>query len=110
MHDEPFAAAFVTRIIMQARGLAEGYSFWTFSDIFSENYFPSVPFHGGFGILHLQGIAKPVYRAVPLLHRLGTDFMEVHGAHETVDAWVVRKGDAVTILLTTLAMPRHPIR
>ena len=110
MHDEPFAAAFITRIVMQARGLAQGYSFWTFSDIFNENYFPSVPFHGGFGILNLHGIAKPAYRAFQLLHRLGTEFMEVHGAHETVDAWVVRKGGAVTIILTNLAMPRHHVQ
>ena len=39
--------------------LVEGYSFWTFSDIFEENYFPSVPFQGGFGLLNLHGIAKP---------------------------------------------------
>ena len=110
MHDEPFAAAFVTRIVMEARGLAQGYSFWTFSDIFNENYFPSVPFHGGFGILNLHGIAKPAYRAFQLLHRLGTEFLEVHGAHKTVDAWVVRKGGSVTIILTNLAMPRHPIQ
>jgi xylan 1,4-beta-xylosidase len=110
MRDEPFAAAFVTRIIMEARGLAQGYSFWTFSDIFSESYFPSVPFHGGFGLLNLHGIAKPTYRAFQLLHRLGTEFLEVHGTHETVDAWAVRKGGAITILLTNLAMPRHPIQ
>jgi xylan 1,4-beta-xylosidase len=110
MHDEPFAAAFIARIVMEARGLAQGYSFWTFSDIFNENYFPSVPFHGGFGLLNLHGIAKPAYRAFQLLHRLGTEFMEVHGAHETVDAWVVRKGSAITIILTNLAMPRHPIQ
>jgi xylan 1,4-beta-xylosidase len=110
MHDEPFAAAFITRIVMEARGLAQGYSFWTFSDIFNENYFPSVPFHGGFGILNLHGIAKPAYRAFQLLHSLGTEFMEVHGSHETVDAWVVRKGGAVTVMLTNLAMPRHPVQ
>jgi len=110
MHDEPFAAAFVTRIVMQARDLAQGYSFWTFSDIFSENYFPSVPFQGGFGILNIHGIAKPAYRAFQLLHHLGSDFMEVHGEHETVDAWVVRKGESLAIILTNLAMPRHPIQ
>ncbi len=109
MHDEPFAAAFVTRIIMEARDLAQGYSFWTFSDIFSENYFPSVPFQGGFGLLNLHGIAKPAYRAFQLLHQLGTEFLEVHGTHETVDAWAVRKDNSLTIILTNLAMPRHPI-
>lgn len=110
MHDEPFAAAFITRIVMEARGLAQGYSFWTFSDIFNENYFPSVPFHGGFGILNLHGIAKPSYRAFQLLHRLGAEFMEVHGTHETVDAWAVRKDDAVTLMVTNLVMPRHPVQ
>jgi len=110
LHDEPFAAPFVTRIIMEARGLVQGYSFWTFSDIFSENYFPSVPFQGGFGLVTIHGIAKPAYRAFQLLHRLGTDLVDVEGAHETVDVWVVRTRDTATILMTNLAMPRHPIR
>jgi xylan 1,4-beta-xylosidase len=110
MHDEPFAAAFATRIVMEARGLVEGYSYWTFSDIFSENYFPSVPFHGGFGLLNLYGIAKPAYRAFHLLHELGTEILEVEGSHATVDAWTVRKGNTVSIVVTNLAMPRHPIQ
>jgi beta-xylosidase len=66
LHDGPFAAAFVTKIIMKARGLVQGYSFWTFSDIFEENYFPSVPFHGGFGLLNLHGIAKPGLPGIPI--------------------------------------------
>jgi xylan 1,4-beta-xylosidase len=86
--DEPFAAAFVNRIVMEVRGLVQGYSFWTFSDIFSENYFPSVPFHGGFGLLNLHGIAKPTCRAFQLLHRSGTELLEFHGTHATVNAWV----------------------
>ena len=110
LHDEPFAAAFVTRIVMEARGLVQGYSFWTFSDIFSENYFPSVPFHGGFGLLNLHGIAKPAYRAFQLLHRSGTELLDFHGAHATVNAWAIRKNDTATILITNLAMPRHPIQ
>jgi xylan 1,4-beta-xylosidase len=88
LHDEPLAAAFVTRIVMEVRGLVQGYSFWTFSDIFSENYFPSVPFHGGFGLLNLHGIAKPTYRAFQLLHRSGTELLEFHGTHATVNALV----------------------
>ena len=110
LHDGPFAAAFVTKIIMEARGLVQGYSFWTFSDIFEENYFPSVPFHGGFGLLNLYGIAKPAYRAFQLLHRSGNDLLEFNGAHATVDAWVIRKNDAATIIMTNLAMPRHAIQ
>jgi xylan 1,4-beta-xylosidase len=108
-HDEPYAAAFVTKTVMETTGLVEGYSFWTFSDIFAENYFPSVPFHGGFGLLNLHGIAKPTYHAFELLHRLGTEQLPVDGAHRTADAWVVRGKKGVTILLTNSALPHHPI-
>lgn len=109
MHDEPYAAAFVIKTVMEMRGLVEGYSFWTFSDIFEENYFPSVPFHGGFGLLTLHGIPKPTYRAFELLHQLGTELLVVEGSHDTVDAWLVRKEHALTVLLTNHALPRHAI-
>jgi xylan 1,4-beta-xylosidase len=110
LHDEPYAAAFVAKTVMEMGGLVEGYSFWTFSDIFEENYFPSVPFHGGFGLLNLHGIPKPAYRAFELLHRLGDERLVVAGSHETVDVWVVRKGHSLTVLLTNHQFPRHPVR
>jgi xylan 1,4-beta-xylosidase len=109
LHDEPYAAAFITKTIMEARGLVQGYSYWTFSDIFEENYFPSVPFHGGFGLLSIHGVAKPAYRAFELLHALGDTMLGVEGAHPTVDAWVVQRAGSVTALLTNSALPRHPI-
>lgn len=109
MHDEPYAAAFVVKTIMEANGLVQGYSYWTFSDIFEENYFPSVPFHGGFGLLNIHGIAKPVYRAFELLHALGTVLTPVEGGHSTVDAWTIKDAESVTVLLTNYALPRHPI-
>jgi xylan 1,4-beta-xylosidase len=109
LHDEPYAAAFATSTILEARGLVEGYSFWTFSDIFEENYFPSVPFHGGFGLLNLHGIPKPTYRAFELLHNIGTEYLLVDGLHETVDCSVIRKGSSVTVLLTNHTTPGHSI-
>src|SRR5918992_1236081 len=108
-HDEPYAAAFVAKTALEASDLVQGYSFWTFSDIFEENYFPSVPFHGGFGLLNLHGIAKPTYRAFELLHRLGRELLLVDGLHSTVDAWVVRGKDVVTVMLTNHALPRQSI-
>jgi xylan 1,4-beta-xylosidase len=109
LHDEPYAAAFVVKTLMEVSELVEGYSFWTFSDIFEESYFPSMPFHGGFGLLTLHGIPKPTYRAFQLLHRLGHERLLVDGLHHTVDGWVVRGGREVTILLTNHALPRHAI-
>ena len=109
LHDEPYAAAFIVKTIMEARGLVQGYSYWTFSDIFEENYFPSVPFQGGFGLLNIHGVAKPAYRAFELLHALGDEIAPVDGAHPTVDAWVVRGAESITVLLSNFALPRHPI-
>jgi xylan 1,4-beta-xylosidase len=109
LHDEPYTAVVIVKTMMEARGLVQGYSFWTFTDIFEENYMPATAFQGGFGLLTLQGGPKPSYRAFELLHRLGVDELPVDGAHETVDVWVVRGRDAVTVLLTNHALPRHPI-
>ena len=109
LHDGPYAAAFAVTTIMEARGLVEGYGFWTFSDIFEENYFPSTPFHGGFGLLNLHGIPKPTYRAFQLLHHLGTEQLLVDGLHETVDCSVIRKDFGLTVLLTNHTTPGHSI-
>ena len=109
LHDESYAAAFAVSTIMEAKGLVEGYSFWTFSDIFEENYSPSHPFHGGFGLLTLHGIAKPTYRAFELLHDIGTEQLLVDGLHETVDCEVIRKDSSVTVILTNHTTPGHSI-
>lgn len=111
LHDEPFAAAFATNIVLSVDSVVDGYSWWTFSDIFNENYMPSEPFQGGFGLLTIHNIAKPAYRAFELLHRLGTKQLLVDGLHDTVSAWVVR-GDkrSATVLLTNHALPKHSIK
>jgi xylan 1,4-beta-xylosidase len=109
LHDQRYAAAFVVKSIMDVANLVDAYSFWTFSDIFEENYFPSIPFHGGFGLLTLHGIAKPTYRAFELLHRLGDKLFLVDGLHQTINAWVVRNKHGVTVLLTNHALPGHSI-
>jgi xylan 1,4-beta-xylosidase len=109
LHDEPFAAAYATHILMSLRGLVQGYSFWTFSDIFEENYFPSIPFHGGFGLLNLHGIPKPSYRAFQLLHQLGPETLDVSGQHKTVEMWATRKTNQLTLLSVNHALPSQSI-
>jgi xylan 1,4-beta-xylosidase len=109
LHDEPYAAAAVASTIMEANGLVDGYAFWTFSDIFEENYLPSLPFHGGFGLLNLHGIPKPSYRTFELLHDLGDRQSLVDGLHETVDCSVIQKDSTLTVWLTNHTTPGHSI-
>ena len=108
-HDEPYAAAFVVKNFLDVADLVQAYSYWTFSDIFAENYFSSVPFHGGFGLLTITGIAKPTYRGMQLLARLGHERLSVIGSHATVDVSVIRGEHRLTVLLTNHAFPKHPI-
>jgi xylan 1,4-beta-xylosidase len=112
LHDEPYAAAFIVKTLLDGHGLTDAYAFWTFSDLFEESYFPSVPFHGGFGLLTIHGLAKPSYRAFQLLRRLGTRLVTpMDGMHPNVDAWVVRKGRRrIAVVVTNHAYPKHPIK
>ena len=109
LQDEPYAAAFVASTILEANGLVDGYSFWTFTDLFEEHYFPSTPFHGGFGLLNLHGIPKPAYRVFELFHALGDRQSLVDGLHETVDCSLIQKESSVTLLLTNHTTPGHSI-
>lgn len=70
-HDEPFGAAMVAKTLADNDGLVEGYSYWTFSDIFEESGQLAGAYHGGFGLQTYAGIAKPTYRLFQLYHGLG---------------------------------------
>ena len=108
-HDTPYAAAFVAKACLDVAQHVAGYAYWTFSDIFEENYFSSVPFHGGFGLLTIHGVAKPTYRAFQLMHGLGDEKLVVDGMHPTVDCTVTRRGDDLVVFLTNHALPAHAI-
>jgi len=46
-------------------------SYWVFTDIFEEAGPRFTPFHGGFGLLNIEGIKKPSYFSYYLLNKLG---------------------------------------
>jgi xylan 1,4-beta-xylosidase len=111
MHDGPFCAALATHFALSVDDVVDGFSWWVFSDIFEENYFPSLPYQGGFGLLNLYGVPKPVYRGFQMMAQLGTRRWVVPESHPTVHVHVgAPDGDAATtVLLLNVAMPRHPI-
>jgi xylan 1,4-beta-xylosidase len=46
-------------------------SYWVFTDIFEESAPRFTPFHGGFGLLNLQGINKPAFYSYKFMNQLG---------------------------------------
>jgi len=84
LHDKAYAAAFVAKTIIDNLGMAQAYSFWTFTDIFEEQGQLPGEFHGGFGLQTVHGIPKPTYRAFEALHQLGNERIPVTEEQETV--------------------------
>ncbi|MCF8357911.1 MAG: hypothetical protein K9H26_04080 [Prolixibacteraceae bacterium] len=71
IHDSYHEAAYVLQKIKQVGDAAQSMSYWVFTDIFEESAPRFTPFHGGFGMLNMQGINKPVFYAYQFLNRLG---------------------------------------
>jgi xylan 1,4-beta-xylosidase len=106
IHDDPYSAALVAKTIADNDGLVQGYSFWSFSDLFEEGGQFSTPFHGGFGLQTIHGIAKPTYRVFGMLHRLGTERLRVSGGSDsTVELLAVRGAADLTLMVYNHNIP-----
>ena len=71
IHDSYHEAAYVLQKLKQVANAANSMSYWVFTDIFEEPGPRFEPFHGGFGMLSIQGINKPVFYSYQFLNRLG---------------------------------------
>ncbi|MDR6339790.1 xylan 1,4-beta-xylosidase [Filimonas zeae] len=71
LHDSYHEATFVLQKLKQSGTAANSMSYWVFTDIFEEPGPRYTPFHGGFGMLTIQGINKPVFYAYQFMNRLG---------------------------------------
>ncbi len=70
VHDSYVSAPYILTKLHATRGLAQGMSYWTYSDLFEEPGPPPTPFHGGFGLMNREGIRKPAWFAYKYLHAL----------------------------------------
>ena len=59
IHDTNYNAALIAGLLSRMGDVCASYSYWTFGDVFEEMGVPSRPFHGGFGMIANQLIAKP---------------------------------------------------
>ncbi len=94
-NDHYVAAAFILSKLKRTEQLADSMAYWTFSDVFDESGPPPRPFHGGFGLLNLQGLPKPAFFAYRFLNQLGDE--ELRCTDE--DAWACRSEHGVQVLL-----------
>src|SRR5687768_456939 len=76
IHDSYHEASYVLQKMKQVGNAANSMSYWVFTDIFEEPGPRFEPFHGGFGMLNIQGINKPVFYSYQFLNRLGNIELE----------------------------------
>ncbi len=89
MHDQYHQASFILDKIKRASPFVDSMSYWTFTDIFEEAGPRFTPFHGGFGLINLEGIRKPAFFAYRFLHQLGTQDI----ASNDPQSWITRSAD-----------------
>ena len=70
IHDTNYNAALCCALLSQLGDVADGYSYWTFGDVFEEQGIPSRPFHGGFGMMANGLIPKPTLWAFAFFSQL----------------------------------------
>lgn len=75
VHDTTFQAAYIARILSEAGEYADSYSYWTFSDVFEEYDVPRSLFHGGFGMVALNSIKKPVFHTFEFFANAGKELL-----------------------------------
>lgn len=71
IHDSYHEAAYILEKLKQVGNAANSMSYWVFTDIFEEPGPRYTPFHGGFGLLTIQGLAKPAFYSYKYLNKLG---------------------------------------
>ena len=76
IHDSYHEAAYILYKLKQVGNAANSMSYWVFTDIFEEAGPRFKPFHGGFGLLTIQGINKPAFYSYKFLNKLGNTELE----------------------------------
>jgi xylan 1,4-beta-xylosidase len=103
VHDSYVSAPFILENVRAAGDGAQSLSYWVFTDIFEEASPPMTPFHGGFGLLNLQGIRKPAHFAFAFLNRLGPTVLATNDPRSLA----ATDGRSIQLLLWDLT---HPTR
>ncbi|MFA5293620.1 MAG: xylan 1,4-beta-xylosidase [Phycisphaerae bacterium] len=73
VHDTAYNAAFLGRTLSEGGDYADSFSYWTFCDVFEEEDVPQSQFHGGFGLVGLNGVVKPTFHLFAFFARLGSE-------------------------------------
>jgi xylan 1,4-beta-xylosidase len=101
LHDSYQNASFILNTLKNTEHFTHSMSYWTFTDIFEEAGPATTSFHGGFGLLNLQGIKKPTFFAYKFLHELG----ETELINSDSSSYVCKSKNGLQVLFWNVKLP-----
>jgi xylan 1,4-beta-xylosidase len=105
VHDSYLSGPYILTKLRESEGVAQGMSYWTYTDLFEEPGPPTAPFEGGFGLINPQGIRKPAWFAYKYLNRLGDREYATGDAQSIATA----RGKTVQLLAWHYESPQQPV-
>ena len=92
--DTVYKSAWLVKNICETMPLAEGFGYWTLSDLIEERpLLQPALFHGGFGLMTMNGLPKTGWTALTLLQHLGEQKIG------SGDGWfAARSGSSIQLL------------
>jgi len=103
IHDTYQNATYVLNTLKKIDRTVASMSYWTFTDIFEEAGPAYSPFHGGFGLMNLQGLKKPTYFVYKYIHALGNIELQNNDSQ----SWVCKDGNTITALFWDFTYPKQ---
>jgi xylan 1,4-beta-xylosidase len=105
VHDSYISAPYILSKLQGSRGLVQGMSYWTYTDLFEEPGPPSASFQGGFGLLNREGIRKPAFFAYKYLHALEGEAVDTGDAQ----TFVATKHGNLTAVIWDFEQPEQKV-
>ncbi|WP_235513671.1 MULTISPECIES: GH39 family glycosyl hydrolase [unclassified Sphingomonas] len=105
IHDDYMDAAYILSKLRRTEGVAQGMSYWTYSDLFEEPGPQGKPFEGGFGLMTPQGIRKASWFAYKYLAELGDRELQTGDAASIATL----KGRTLQLLAWRDVLPEQPV-
>jgi xylan 1,4-beta-xylosidase len=105
VHDSYIGAAYILSKLKGSKGLAQGMSYWTYTDLFEEPGPQNKPFEGGFGLMNPQGVRKAPYFSYKYLHALSGKEIPVQDGQ----VMAASDGKAVRAVAWDFQLPQQPV-
>ena len=105
IHDSYISAAYILEKLKGSQGLAQGMSYWTYSDIFFEAGPPDRAFHGGFGLMTMRGVRKASWFAYKYLNALQGNAIPTSDPQ----TYAATDGSTISALVWSWELPDQPV-